>query len=132
MLLLLHAGFSLDFCLIGMIGWVTSIYLVTRGIFRFTKAENKLRLAAMALILLLICGGLNQILFAIDKMIFPFLEGKGTFIFPFGLFFGLPFLFVFDTTDLFVYEILIFLGILFNLMAMVNFACSIENKLFKK
>jgi hypothetical protein len=131
MFLLLHAGPPGLLFLIVIPFWLISTFLVIRGIYRLKNAENKLRLIIYSLVLLLICGFLNQFLYIFSDILFPFLEGMGTFVFPFGLFFGLPALFFFDTRDVFVYKILVLFGAGFNLMALINLAYFIERKVFK-
>ena len=132
MSLLFHAMLPLPFCFLIIIGWAASIYFVIRGFSSLKKSEDKLRLLLISSALLLVCGGVNYLLFNLQNQIFAFLEGKGIFAFPFGQLFLFPTLFFFDTRDLFAYEIFLMFGILFNLIGMIGFVNYLNAKLFTK
>jgi hypothetical protein len=106
------------FVLTALFGWLISTFLVFRGIFRFVKSAQKSKLLI-----------LTVILFAVMRVILstiPFPRGMfdsaALTTFPFGFFAGIPFLFIFDTRDVFVYGLLIFLGSILNAIALINFA----------
>ncbi len=108
-------------------GWLLSVFLIFRGIFCFVKSEQKLKLSILTFTLFVIW---RLVLFipAILSEIFP---SAVLYTFPFGFFAGIPFLFVFDTRNLFVYEILVILGFILNLVAIINFAGFFAKKLDK-
>lgn len=99
-------------------GWIISTILIFRGIYRFVKSEQKSKLLVTTFLLFAIWR-LCLFIFSIPSEIF---DPSALFTFPFGFFAGIPFLFVFDTRDLFVYEILLFVGSIANGIAIINFA----------
>lgn len=105
-------------------GWLFSVFLIFRGIFRFVKSEQKLKLLTLAFTLFVIWRLILFIL-PIPSDIF---SSTALYTFPFGFFGGLPFLFVFDTRDVFVYEILVILGSILNIAAIINFASYFAKK----
>jgi len=105
--------------------WITSTFLVFRGVSRFIKSEQKSKLLVTTFILFAIWR-LVLFIIAIPRDIF---DPSALFTFPFGFFAGFPFLFIFDTRDLFVYEILVFLGSVLNAIAIMNFANFLAKKL---
>lgn len=111
--------------LVVIVGWLCSVFLIYRGIVRFIKSEERQKLLVVTFVLFIVW---RIILFTplVSPEIF---DSAALFTFPFGFFAGIPFLFVFDSRDLFVYGILIFLGSILNIIALTNFANFFVKKL---
>lgn len=107
------------FLLVIIGGWLSSIFLIFRGVYLFVKSDQKLKIVKLILIL-----------FAVVQIISYILPSNfSTFAtLPFGLFAGLPFLFIFDSTDLFVYKILVSGGFILNIIGW----SSLGNLIIKK
>ena len=115
---------DLLFILVIIGGWSVSTFLVFRGIFRFIKTVWKLKLLFITFVLFAIWMLVLYVV-PIPSEIF---DRSALSTFPFGFFAGIPFLIIFDTRDLFVYGILLFLGSILNAVAIINFADYLAKK----
>lgn len=116
---------DLIFIIVVIGGWLVSTFLVFRGVYKFIKSEQKSKLLVVTFVLFAILR-LGLFIFSIPRDVF---DPTALTTFPFGFFAGIPALFIFDTRDLFVYGILVFLGSMLNGIAIINFANFLAKKL---